>query len=258
MLEPVENIKQMIVSKYDKEALDKNNSDWLLKGGTERVPESPASHYFIDRKVNEALAMCKNEVSAESNVLEIGCSFGHMTALLSKHFKSLIAVDISEESIRIADKRLRYYGIQNVHFIADDAEALSHLPDNTFDAIFSFSTIRFCPHPQEALKAIYEKLKPEGIAIIDFPNKYSPWHIFVKRAAGIDKHIFDHLFSVSDAEALFRDAGFVISRTKSFLFTSKRLPSKLLPLSKCVETILEKVPLLSHFAGIIMIKGTKK
>lgn len=257
MPEPLENIKQKIISKYEKEALEKNNSDWLQKGGTERVPESPASHYFIDRKVNEALLMCKNEVSAESKVLEIGCSFGHMTALLSKKFKSLTAIDISPESISIAEKRLTYYGIQNVSFIIDDAETLSHLPDNSFNAIFSFSTIRFCPRPQEALKAIYKKLKPGGIAIIDFPNRYSPWHIFVKKAAGIDKHIFDHLFSVSDAKTLFHEAGFAITRTKRFLFTSKRLPSKLLFLSKCVEAVLDQVPFLSHFAGIIMIKGIK-
>lgn len=254
---PKENIKQEIISKYDKEALEKNNSEWLEKGGTERVPESPASHYFIDRKVSEALSMCRNEVSADSNVLEIGCSFGHMTALLSKKFKYVTAVDISQESIRIAEKRLKYYGTENVTFVLDDAEILSQLPDSTFDAVFSFSTIRFCPHPQDALKAIYKKLKPGGIAIIDFPNRYSPWHIFVKKAAGIDKHIFDNLYSVSNATSLFRDAGFTIGRTKTFLFTSKRLPSNLLFLAKYLETILDKVPLLSHFAGIIMIKGIK-
>lgn len=255
---PKEKIKQEIISKYDKEALEKNNSEWFEKGGTERVPESPASHYFIDRKVNEALSMCRNEVSAESNVLEIGCSFGHMTALLAKKFKNLTAVDISQESIRIAEKRLKYYDIKNVTFVLDDAEILSQLPDNTFDAVFSFSTIRFCPQPQEALKAIYKKLKPGGIAIIDFPNKYSPWHIFVKKASGIGKHIFDNLYSISNATLLFHDAGFSIGRTKRFLFTSKRLPSNLLFISKCIEIILEKVPFVSYFAGIIMIKGIKK
>jgi ubiquinone/menaquinone biosynthesis C-methylase UbiE len=258
MPEQRENIKHKIILKYDQEALEKNNSDWLQKGGTERVPESPASHYFIDRKVNEALSMCKNEVSTESKVLEIGCSFGHMTSLLSKKFKSVTAVDISPESVRIAEKRLTYYGIQNVRFVVDDAEKLSHIPDDAFDVVFSFSTIRFCPRPQEALNAIYKKLKPGGIAIIDFPNKYSPWHIFVKKAAGIDKHIFDHLFSVIDAKTLFSNAGFVIRGAKRFLFTSKRLPSNMLFLSKCVEAFLEKVPLASCFAGIIMIKGIKK
>jgi ubiquinone/menaquinone biosynthesis C-methylase UbiE len=258
MHEPIEYVKQKIISQYDQEALEKNNNDWLLKGGTERVPESPASHYFIDRKVSTALTMCANDLSVESNVLEVGCSFGHMTALLSRRFTSLTAVDISPESVKIAEKRLRHYGIRNVQFVVDDAETLSHLPDNTFDAVFSFSTVRFCPQPHEALKSIYKKLRPGGIAIIDFPNRFSPWHIIVKKAAGINKHLFDHLFSTADAQALFRDAGFVIRSTRRFLFTSKRLPSELLFLSKIIEAILERAPFLSHFAGIIMIKGVKE
>jgi ubiquinone/menaquinone biosynthesis C-methylase UbiE len=253
-----ENVKQEIINKYDQEAIEKSNSNWLQKGGTERVPESPASHYFIDRKVNEAICMCKEAASFESKVLEIGCSFGHMTALLSKKFRSLTAVDISPESIKIAEKRLVHYGIKNVTFVVDDAEILSKLPDNAFDIVFSFSTVRFCPRPIEAMKAIYKILKPGGIAIIDFPNRYSPWHIFVKKVVGLESHIFDHLFSVPEAKTLFRDAGFNLSQSKSFLFTSKRLPSNLLFLFKFIEYILERIPFITHFAGIIMVKGVKK
>lgn len=258
MHETIEEIKQKIISKYDQEAIAKDNDDWLKKGGTERVPESISSHYFIDRKVNEALLISKNDISFESAVLEIGCSFGHMTALLSKKFRSLTAVDISPQSIKIAEKRLLHYGIQNVRFIVDDAETLSRLPDNSFDAVFSFSTIRFCPRPQEVLHAIHKKVKAGGIAVIDFPNRYSPWHVFVKKAIGLNNHIFDHFYSVADAEKLFRNAGFVNCRVKKYLFTTKRLPSRLLFISKAIERILEKVPFMPHFAGIIMIKGTKK
>ena len=258
MNETSEEIKQKIISRYDKEAVEKNNSHWLQMGGTERVPESRASHYFIERKVKEALSMCKENASPESKALEIGCSFGHMTALLSKKFKFLTAVDISSESVKIAEKRLKHYGIQNVSFVTDDAETLSHLPDNMFDIAFSFSTIRFCPRPQEAIHAIYKKLKPGGIAVIDFPNRYSPWHFFVKKAVGIDKHIFDNLFSVSEAKNLFHKGGFVVSKSKRFLFISKRLPSRFLAVFKIMEIILERVPFVSRFAGIIMIKGIKK
>jgi ubiquinone/menaquinone biosynthesis C-methylase UbiE len=258
MSESVDSIKKNIISRYDKEALEKDNALWYQKGGTERVPESPASHYFIDRKVNEALLMCKNEISPASQVLEIGCSFGHMTSLLSKRFNALTAVDISPQSIKIAQERLIFYGFKNVRFVVDDAEVLSAVPDNAFDVIFSFSTIRFCPRPGEALKAIYKKLKRGGIAVIDFPNRSSPWHIFVKKAIGIEKHINDRLFSFSEVTEMFRQAGFTIGISKRFLFTSKRLPAKILPLFKGIEFVLEKIPFISHFAGIIMIKGIKE
>lgn len=251
-------VKQKIVAQYDQEALEKDNMDWLQKGGNERVPESQSAHYFIDRKVNEALSMCGGVFSSESKVLEIGCSFGHMTALLARKCKDLTAVDISPASIRIAEKRLQFYGIQNTKFVVDDAEYLSNLPDNTFDVVFSFSTIRFCPRPEEAMKAMYRKLKPGGIAIVDFPNRYSPWHLIVKKAISIDKHIFDHLYSAPEVVRLFEGAGFEVQRVKRFLFTTKRLPSGLLPFSKAAEFILERIPFASTFAGIIMVKGIKK
>jgi len=257
MNESIEAVKRKIISRYDKEAAEKYNAEWFRKGGTERVPESPASHYFIDRKVNGALSMCKNEISPASAALEIGCSFGHMTSLLSKRFNELTAIDISPESIKLAQERLIHYGIKNVRFIIDDAEVLSHVPDNSFDVIFSFSTIRFCPRPQEAIQAIYKKLKHGGIAVIDFPNRYSPWHIFVKKAIGIEKHIYDHLFSLSEVKELFQGAGFTIGCSKRFLFTSKRLPSKFILLFKVLEFILERIPFLTPFAGIIMMKGIK-
>jgi ubiquinone/menaquinone biosynthesis C-methylase UbiE len=258
MNESVDTIKRQMISRYDKEAVEKNNAEWFQKGGTERVPESPASHYFIDRKVNEALSMCGKGISPASAALEIGCSFGHMTSLLSKKFNSLTAIDLSPESIKIAEERLRQYGISNVRFIIDDAEVLSRIPDHSFDVVFSFSTIRFCPRPHEALQAIHKKLKPGGIALIDFPNRCSPWHIFVKKAVGIEKHIYDHIFSFSEVKKLFLEAGFIIGESKRFLFTSKRLPSKVLPFFKAVEFILERMPLVSHYAGIIMIKGLKQ
>jgi len=139
----VEEIKKAILEKYDQEAIEKNNSDWLLKGGNERVPESKASHYFIDRKVNQALLLCGKDISASSKALEIGCSFGHMTSLLARKFNTLTAVDLSPESVRIAEKRLTHYGIHNVTFIADDAETLLSLEDNSFDVVFSFSKFGF-------------------------------------------------------------------------------------------------------------------
>ncbi len=143
-------VKADILAKYDGEARELDNADWLCAGGSARVPESKASHYFIERKVTEALNLAGTAAPSESRVLEIGCSFGHMTSLLAAKFKHLTAVDLSADSIGVAEKRLKRYGITNVSFVADDAESLAKLPDGAFDVVFSFSTIRFCPNPQAA------------------------------------------------------------------------------------------------------------
>ena len=252
-----DRIKADILAKYEGEAGELDNADWLGAGGDARVPESKASHYFIDRKVTEAIKLAGAVASSESRVLEIGCSFGHMTSLLAARFKHLTAVDLSPNSICVAEKRLKCYGITNVSFVADDAESLAKLPDGAFDLVFSFSTIRFCPNPQAALKSIHRKLRPGGVAIVDFPNRYSPWHGGIKRLLGIAPHVHDTLYTKTQAVQLFTSAGFKVDGVKQFLFTTKRLPAALLPLSKAADFTLERLGPLRHLAGIVMVKGVK-
>lgn len=253
-----EQVKKDIEQKYDQEAQELDNEAWLRKGDSARVPESASSHYFIDRKVDKALELYGLEQYQGVSALEIGCSFGHMTSLLARKFEDLTAVDLSEDSVQVAEKRLNYYGLDHVNFVADDAEQLNKLPDEEFDVIFSFSTIRYCPNPDDAMKAIYRKLKPGGIAIIDFPNKNSPWHFLIKTVLGIRKHMHDTLYNQQKAEEMLRSAGFKNINSTPFLFTTKRLPSFLLPVSKAVDAICERIPGVRKLAGIIMVRGEKQ
>jgi SAM-dependent methyltransferase len=141
--------------------------------------------------------------------------------------------------------------------VVDDAESLAKLPDEAFDVVFSFSTVRFCPNPQAALNSIHRKLRPGGVAIVDFPNLYSPWHGGIKRLLGIALHVHDTLYTKAQAVRLFTNAKFRVEGVKQFLFTTKRLPAVLLPLSKAVDFTFERLGPLCHFAGIIMVKGVK-
>jgi SAM-dependent methyltransferase len=251
-------IKEGIVKKYDDEAKEFDTPAWLALDNDVRVPEPGTAHYFVARKVAMALSLCKNQLFEILEVLEVGCSFGQMTALLAKKYSHLAAMDISPQSVQLAEKRLRSYGISHVRFAVDDAESLNSYPDNSFDIIFSFSTLRFCPSPEKAMTAIKNKLHPGGIAIIDFPNKKSPWHSILKPILGIKPHIYDRLYTRGEAVDLFKKAGFNVDCVKCFLFTSRRLPSFLLPLFVVIDFVLERLPFFHGFAGIIMIKGVKK
>ena len=250
--------KDAIIRKYDDEAKELDTAAWLALGGDVRVPEPGVGHYFVSRKVAMGLKLCGNHLSDRARVLEIGCSFGQMTAILAKKFTDLTAVDISPRSVQIAEKRLQSYRLDHVRFAVDDAESLRSVPDNSFDIVFSFSTVRFCPQPERALAAIKSKLRPHGIAIIDFPNRRSPWHLVMKPFLGIKPHIHDRLYSTSEAIELFRQSGFIVDQVKCFLFTSRRLPAFLLPLFVAIDFVLERAPLFPKLAGIIMVKGVKE
>jgi ubiquinone/menaquinone biosynthesis C-methylase UbiE len=253
-----EDIKQAIIEKYDGEARALDTPSWLALGGRERVPEPGAAQYFVARKVTMALKLCGKDGTRQARVLEIGCSFGQMTMLLARRFEHLTAVDISPRSVEIAAKRLRHYGLTHVRCAVDDAETLRSMPDGAFDIAFSFSTLRFCPRPDQALSAIRDTLRPGGIAIVDFPNRHSPWHALVKPLLGIVPHIHDRLYSRGEAMALCRTSGFTVAQARCFLFTSRRLPAFLLPLFAAADFVLEHLPLMPRLAGIIMIKCVKE
>jgi ubiquinone/menaquinone biosynthesis C-methylase UbiE len=251
-----EDVKRNIISRYDHEAVEKENEAWLRAGGSARVPEKPGALYFVARKVSEALRLYGAGLR-DKKALEVGCSFGQMTSLLASEVRELTAIDISPASVRLAEGRLRHYGVNNVRFAVEDAERLDSLEDGSFDVAFSFSTVRFCPNPQKALEAMRAKLKSGGVAIVDFPNANSPWHRFVKAAAGIAVHDHDNLYTPEKARALFERAGFRVEAVKVFLFTSRRTPTPLLPVFKALDFVLERTPVVRSWLGIILVKGVK-
>jgi SAM-dependent methyltransferase len=248
-------IKNALRGFYAAEAGDRDSDAWLREGGTARVPESPAAHYFIDRKVETAIAMAG--APRASRVLEVGSSFGHMSFLLAERFREVVAVDLSAESIALASRRARHYGVSNLRFLEADAERLEMFRAGEFDVVFAFSTLRFCPHPDQALAEAFRVIAPGGRAVVDVPNRRSPWYGPIKRVIGVDPHIHDRLFARRELEALMRATGFTDVRSRQILFTSKRVPTPLLPAFKLLDRVLEPLPGIRELSGIIMAAGRK-
>jgi SAM-dependent methyltransferase len=247
------DVKSDMKGIYKGEAAERDSEEWLAEGDA-RIPESKASHYFIDRKVGQALRLAP--ITPDMHVVEIGCSFGYMTFLLAQHAKKVTAVDLSEESIDLAQRRAQHHGIDNIEWQVGDAEALSY-EDNAFDAAYSFSTIRFCPDPQAVMNEAARIVKPGSPVVVDFPNKYCPWFGPLKGLMGIKTHAHDTLYSVSSALDLMKQAELTELEVSQFLLASKRLPAFVLPFAKIAETVLEPLPLLNKLTAIIMARGVK-
>lgn len=250
-----DTIKRDMLDFYADEAGDRASEEWIERGGTARVPESPASHYFIDRKVAEAVAL--SGLPRDARVLEVGSSFGHMSFLLAERFREVVAVDLSPESIELARRRAERYGVRNVRFEVADAERLEAFADAGFDGTFCFSTLRFCPHPATAVAEMLRVTRPGGPVVADFPNRDCPWYGPLKRAIGVSPHIHDRLFSAEEARALMAEGGLRDVRVKHILFTTKRVPAPLLPLFRIGDRVLEAVPGVRRWSGILMASGRR-
>lgn len=254
-MEEAAGVKEAMKTFYASEASEHASEAWLAEGGTARVPESRAAHYFIDRKVEEAVALAA--LGPESRVIEVGSSFGHMSFLLAQRFREVVAVDLSPESIELARRRAARYGVANLRFEVADAENLEAHPSGAFDGAFSFSTLRFCPQPERAAGELFRVVRDGGRAVVDVPNRSCPWYGPLKRVFGITPHIHDRLYSAAEIRRLLERTGFGRVRCKHILFTTKRVPAGLLAISRGMDTVLEAVPGVRALSGIIMAVGTK-
>src|SRR5207249_2162918 len=54
-----EDVKDALRTFYAAESRECDREAWIEAGGSARVPESASSHYFIDRKVDEAARMAR-------------------------------------------------------------------------------------------------------------------------------------------------------------------------------------------------------
>jgi len=100
-------------------------------------------------------------------ILDVGCGSGYSTELLVKEFepKELVAFDIMPEQVALAKQR----GLPANIFLADVTD--TELPFSSFDAVFVFGILHHVPEWRGALKEISRVLKPEGVLLIEEPDK---------------------------------------------------------------------------------------
>lgn len=109
------------------------------------------------------------------NVCDIGCAGGVALELMAEAFpRSLFTgIDISEESIRAARRRVASRGLENISFKVMDA-ARSTVEAERYDYITAFDSIHDQTKPFEALKNIHTMLKPSGVfSMIDIAARSS-------------------------------------------------------------------------------------
>jgi ubiquinone/menaquinone biosynthesis C-methylase UbiE len=118
------------------------------------------------------------EYPAGSNVLEAGCGVGAQTIFLARNSPNakITAVDLSEESLRAAMKRVSSQGFTNVTFHQSD---IFHLPyeDDSFDHLFLCFVLEHLPNPIEALMCLRRVLKRGGtITVIEGDHGSTYFH----------------------------------------------------------------------------------
>lgn len=141
---------------------DKEMSNWFR-----------ASFQFVNRYVP-----IKN--SKGKTLLEYGCAYGSASILLHEFGLKLTSTDISELAVKRA-KKLH----PEITFKTHDMQKPFKM-DKKFDYVLAMDVVEHLEKPEQAIKHVYDALKPGGTAIISTPNDLpyktqDPTHISVKK-----------------------------------------------------------------------------
>jgi len=143
--------------------------------------ETEARKYFVEPHIP---AFADFKAWYGKTVLEIGCGIGIDTVSFVRAGAAVVAADLSDESLRIAESRLRA-GLLSAILVHGNAEELLW-PPRTFDLIYAFGSIHHSPSPDNILTNARRCVKPEGILRLMVYNKFS-WKvlwIFLKYGYG--------------------------------------------------------------------------
>jgi ubiquinone/menaquinone biosynthesis C-methylase UbiE len=164
-------------------------------GTTEYYEEVKNRKYFVESHIPK---FAEFEKWKDKKVLEIGCGIGTDTLSFLQHGAYVTAVDVSEESIRIAEQRIKLFGFESTHarFFHGNAEELSKfVPIEKYDLIYSFGVIHHTPNPENVLNEIKKYMGPDSILKVMVYNKLS-WKVFWIWAT------FGHFCSFRDLDGL--------------------------------------------------------
>jgi SAM-dependent methyltransferase len=110
---------------------------------------------------NDLGNICQGSEPSQMRVLEIGCGAGRMTKPLARLFGEVHAVDISEEMIRIARRRLAEE--PNAFLYQNNGMDLKALPAEHFDFALSFIVFQHIPSKDVIagyIREVHRVLKP--------------------------------------------------------------------------------------------------
>ncbi|MDR1510878.1 MAG: class I SAM-dependent methyltransferase [Synergistaceae bacterium] len=111
-------------------------------------------------------------------VLEVGCGIGTDTINFARYGANVTAVDLSDASLELAQKRAGIFGLEDkITFYRANAENLSNVvPVETYDLVYSFGVIHHTPHPASVIAQVRQYMDSDSVFKIMVYNRYS-WKV---------------------------------------------------------------------------------
>lgn len=105
------------------------------------------------------LALTKQFLKPEMNVLEFGCGTGSTAILHAPHVKHITATDFSQNMIAIAKQKAADKNIQNITFECAEITDLDDQQEQ-YDVILGLNILHLLEDKEKTLRKVFSLLKP--------------------------------------------------------------------------------------------------
>ncbi len=165
-----------------------NQQKTIWNRNWERQNQINPERILNSRFTQEAYRCLKSYIdeSKDKLILEAGCGTGRLCCLLARDFPNLqvIGMDISPNSLKIANRLKEYLQLSNVSFETGNLFQMPY-PDNYFDVVFNEGVIEHYslknkPNYIDAFREMIRITKRGGKIIIAVPNWYNFPHTLYK------------------------------------------------------------------------------
>ena len=154
------------------------------------------------------------DITADSNIVEVGCGSGGVAAHHVRNARSIFGTDLSDTALNIAREFFR--DRPEVSYIQSDAEGLPFSSDR-FDVAVAKEVLEHVPNVRAAIWEINRVLKKGGLFVLSTPNRDS-LHLRINRKLGHQDFMCagDHFkeYSFSEMCEILSECGFVIEEAR--------------------------------------------
>ena len=128
------------------------------------------NHSARSRKARTMVAVLRDYLQSDLkmlNLLDIGCSTGIISCYLSRHFGSVVGIDIDRPAVTHASATFQK---DKLSFSQSDPLNISQ-PNDHFDVAICAQVYEHAPDANQMMKEIYRVLKPGGVCYFAAGNR---------------------------------------------------------------------------------------
>lgn len=176
---------------------EQSNSEISYNQWADSVGYASGYGYDISRNYNARLKynLAGKYCRPGFDVLDVGCANGIHMRLLATQCRSITGIDINDNMLNLARTNIAKEGLVNVS-IARQSAAHLEFQDNSFDLVYSFSTLLLVLEIDAALSEIVRVLRPGGIAILEIIGRYNLsriyWERYYRRSGCFGMHSYSY------------------------------------------------------------------